>query len=148
MISQWDSFPFERFIWILLKGFRVSAYEFFVHMRAKTLIIMNVITMRFFPSTVSFEFCWRVLVWKLELGRALKFEIRLVCQTAQLSMQIQLLKIIQYNCIITIQYKYKYNVIYNIIHLVHYICYTLPSLLDCTSLNAITILKIGRKRKC
>ena len=37
---------------------------------------------------------------KLELGRALKFEIRLVCQTAQLSMQIQLFKIntIQLHC--------------------------------------------------
>ena len=62
-------------------------------MRAETLIVMNDITMRFFPFLQvhlnSVEGFWSD---KLELGRALKFEIRLVCQTAQLSMQIQLLK--------------------------------------------------------
>ena len=80
----------EKFFWILLKGFRVSACEYFVHMRAETFIILNVITMRFFPFLQvhlnSVGGFWCV---KLELGRALKFQIHLVYQTAQLWMQLQ-----------------------------------------------------------
>ena len=52
---------------------------------------------------------------KLELGRALKFEIRLVCQTAQLSMQIQLFKIntIQLHYYNTIPIQIQCNLQYN-----------------------------------
>ena len=73
-------------------------------MRAEALIIMNVITMRFFPILQvhlnSVEGFWSD---KLELDRALKFEIHPVCQTAQLSMQIQLFKIN------TIKLQLQYN---------------------------------------